>query len=266
MSRPRQTLADAPSDGDRLALIRRRIGELGEWFHNFDLAGVQTAPQHALGNYPAVKWQRFAHAIPADLSGWSVLDIGCNAGFYTQEMKRRGAERVLGIDTDARYLAQARFAAEVAGVDVEFRQMSIYQVPSLHERFDLVLFMGVFYHLRYPFLALDILHAHVVDRLLAFQSMLRGPSEVRAPEPDYEFTDSTPFDEGIYPQMYFVEQCYAGDPTNWWIPTRAAVEAMLRSTGFEITDHPEDEVFVCRRLEPAPRFRPTREELPWSKP
>src|SRR3954464_7872051 len=133
--------------------VARRVHELGEWFHNLNLRGVQTAPHHFLGDYPAVKWQRFAHAVPLDLHGWTVLDIGCNGGFYSQEMKRRGADRVLGIDSDARYLAQARFAAGVSGLAIEFRQMSVYDLAGLGERFDLVLFMGVLYHLRHPLLA-----------------------------------------------------------------------------------------------------------------
>jgi tRNA (mo5U34)-methyltransferase len=54
---------------------------------------------------------------------------------------------------------------------------------------------------------------------------------------------------GSYPKLHFVEHCYAGDPTNWWIPNRACVEAMLRSSGFEILDRPEAEIYVCRRLE-----------------
>ena len=86
--------------------IRERVRALGEWFHNLDLAGVKTAPDHFLGDYPTVKWRQFAHAIPADLSGRSVLDIGCNAGFYSFEMARRGAY-VTGIDVDQRYLRQA---------------------------------------------------------------------------------------------------------------------------------------------------------------
>src|SRR5437660_6887998 len=129
--------------------IRQRVRELGDWFHNLDLRGVQTAPNHFLGDYPNVKWRNFAHAIPTDLRGKSVLDIGCNAGFYSIEMKRRGADRVLGIDFDQKYLAQARFAAEVCGVEIEFRQMSVYEVANLGEKFDLVLFMGVLYHLRH---------------------------------------------------------------------------------------------------------------------
>ena len=80
--------------------IRERVAALGPWFHNLDLNGVKTAPDHFLGDYPAVKWGHFADAIPADLSGKSVLDIGCNAGFYSLEMKRRGAARVLAIDYD----------------------------------------------------------------------------------------------------------------------------------------------------------------------
>ena len=55
------------------------------------------------------------------------------------------------------------------------------------------------------------------------------------------------FADDSYPRMYFVEHKYAGDPTNWWIPNRACAEAMLRSAGFEIVAHPEDEVFICRR-------------------
>ena len=83
-----------------------------------------------------------------DLTGKTVLDIGCNGGFYSIEMKRRGAERVLGIDHDEQYLEQARFAGEVLELDIEFRKMSVYELPQLREKFDVVLFMGVFYHLR----------------------------------------------------------------------------------------------------------------------
>ena len=99
--------------------IRQRVAELGQWFHNLDLGGVKTAPDHFLGDYPAVKWQRFASSIPNDLTGKSVLDVGCNAGFYSLQMKRRGASRVVGIDTDDKYLDQARFAAKVSGAEIE---------------------------------------------------------------------------------------------------------------------------------------------------
>src|SRR5579875_3469202 len=151
-----------------------RIAELGPWFHNLRLRGIETAPNHFLGDYPQIKYQHFRNVIPEDLTGKTVLDIGCNAGFYSMEMKRRGASRVLGIDTDEHYLRQARFAAEVEGSDVEFRRMAVWDVGSIGERFDLVIFMGVLYHLRHPLLALDLIHEHVAKDLLLFQSMQRG--------------------------------------------------------------------------------------------
>src|SRR5438046_6227690 len=126
--------------------IRERVAALGPWFDNLDLNVGKTTPDHFLSDYPAVKWRHFADAIPADLSGKSVLDIGCNAGFYSLEMKRRGAARVLAIDYDEGYLQQARFAAEVTGLDIEFAQLSVYEVGALGESFDLVMFLGVLSH------------------------------------------------------------------------------------------------------------------------
>jgi tRNA (mo5U34)-methyltransferase len=229
--------------------IQQQVEALGPWFHNLDLNGVRTAPGHFLGDYPAVKWRRFADAIPADLSGRSVLDIGCNAGFYAMEMKRRGADRVVGLDSADDYLAQARFAAKVSGFDIEFRKMSVYDVGALGERFDIVIFMGVLYHLRHPLLALDLIHEHVADDLMLFQSMQRGSPDVLELEANYDFWNVDLFDEAAFPKMHFIERRYADDPTNWWIPNRACVEAMLRSSGFAVIDHPEAEVYLCRRVE-----------------
>lgn len=229
--------------------IQLRVRELGPWFHNLSLQGVRTAPEHFLGDYPEVKWRRFAHALPRDLTGKSVLDIGCNAGFYSIEMKRRGAAIVLGIDDNDAYLAQARFAAEVCGVDVAFRKLSVYDVALLGRTFDLVLFLGVFYHLRYPLLALDLLREHVVEDLFVFQSMQRGGNEVEALAHDYAFSEERIFDKPGFPRLHFIEGKYAADPTNWWVPNRACCEALLRSAGFTIEDNPESEVYICRRAE-----------------
>lgn len=226
--------------------IQRRVRELQPWFHNLDLRGVRTAPDHFLGDYPSIKWVNFAHAIPADLTGKAVLDVGCNAGFYSMEMKRRGAARVVGIDSEDLYLEQARFAADVNGLDIEFRKLSVYDVAQLGETFDFVIFMGVLYHLRHPLLALDLLREHVVGDLMLFQSMQRGSAGVDPVEADYLFWQQEHFDSPGYPRMAFIEHRYCGDPTNWWVPNAAAAEAMLRSAGFEIVAHPEQEVYLCR--------------------
>lgn len=229
------------------AAIEERVAQLRPWFHNLDLCGVATAPDHFLGDYPRVKFARFADAIPCDLTGKSVLDIGCNAGFYAQEMKRRGAARVVAVDSDPRYLEQARFAAQVNRAEIEFRQMDVYDVPSLGERFDLVVFMGVLYHLRHPLLALDLIAEHCVGDLMLFQSMQRGPAQAWRPDADYAFEEEAVFDRPDFPRLHFIEKNYSGDPTNWWIPNASCVEAMLRASGFEIIERPESEVYLCRR-------------------
>ena len=236
--------------------LRDRIEALGPWFHNINLKGIWTAPDHFLGDYPNQKFQGFAAHLPEDLTGKSVLDIGCNAGFYSMEMKRRGADRVLGIDSDERYLAQARLAGEALGYDnIEFRKLDVYDVGALGERFDVVIFMGVLYHLRHPLLALDLIREHVAGDLLIFQSLQRGSKDLIEVPEDHPFyvpdTLQPPayFDDPAYPKLHFVEREYAHDWTNWWIPNRACAEAMLRASGFTIETRAADEVYICRRAE-----------------
>ncbi|MGR6328145.1 TIGR04290 family methyltransferase [Sphingomonas sp. XXL09] len=234
--------------------LRAEVDRLGSWFHNIDLGhGIHTAPDHFLGDYPRFKFARFADALPADLTGKSVLDIGCNAGFYSIEMKRRGAARVLGIDSDDRYLAQARLATEALGFgDVELRKLSVYDVGALGERFDLVIFMGVLYHLRHPLLALDLIREHVAGDLMLFQTMQQGSRDIYPVPEDHPFhlpgTHEPPafFDEPGYPKMHFIEREFAHDWTNWWAPNAACSAAMLRAAGFTILGQPEAEVYLCR--------------------
>lgn len=230
--------------------IRQQAEALGEWFQNLDLKGVATAPRHYLGDYPANKWRQIGAALPARMDGLSVLDIGCNAGFHALECRRRGARRVLGIDADARYLAQARFAADVLALEVEFEHRSVYALAAMRERFDYVFFLGVMYHLRYPLYALD-LAARLTRQRMVFQTMLRGNEATAPPAADYDFWDGSPFAQPGFPKLHFIEQSYAGDPTNWWIPNRAAAEAMLRSAGLEPVAHPEAETWICAPTERA---------------
>jgi tRNA (mo5U34)-methyltransferase len=138
----------------------------------------------------------------------------------------------------------------VCEADIEFRQMSLYDVAVLRERFDIVLFMGVLYHLRHPLLALDLIHEHVARDLMIFQSMQRGAPFVANVAANYDFSETGHFEQSGYPKLHFIEHHYANDPTNWWVPNRACTEAMLRASGFEILGHPEEEVYLCRRVAP----------------
>jgi tRNA (mo5U34)-methyltransferase len=226
------------------ATLTREITELGDWFHNIDIHGVATAPNHFLGDFPNVKWKHIEKVIPEDLSGATVLDIGCNGGFYSIQMKRRGAERVLGIDVDERYLNQGRYAAKALGLDIEFERRSVYEVASISGQFDFVIFMGVLYHLRYPLFAMDNVVKKVRGKLL-FQTMLRGSEDIREWDENYHFWNKEIFKSPEFPQMYFIEHRYANDYTNWWIPNRACAESMLRSSGLEILEHPESETWLC---------------------
>jgi tRNA (mo5U34)-methyltransferase len=230
--------------------LSQELVELGPWFHNLHLPdGVQTAPDHPLGDFPAYKWEQLGPALPEDLSGWSVLDIGCNAGFYSFELARRGAH-VCGIDRDPHYLRQAHWAAEKLGLDdqIEFRQMQIYELARSPRSYDLVLFLGVFYHLRYPLLALDLI-AERTERMLAFQS-LTFDDEAPGEQPDDLALDerSVLGDKG-WPKMAFIRHHIEGDPTNWWVPNRSCIEVMLRDCGFDPVARPGPETFVCQRID-----------------
>jgi len=230
------------------------IKALAPWFHNLHLPdGRQTAPDHPLGDFPAFKWAELGAALPEDLSGARVLDIGCNAGFYSLALAGRGAS-VLGVDVDPHYLRQAAWARERCGISesqLELRQMQIYELAALDEQFDLVLFLGVLYHLRYPLLALDIVAGRVRDRLVLQTLTMPGEEVVEAP-PDLGIDERQRLREPGWPAMAFIEHRLAGDPTNWWAPNRAAVEAMLRSAGFRLESRPGHEMFLARRLHAAP--------------
>jgi tRNA (mo5U34)-methyltransferase len=233
--------------------LSSEIERLGPWFHNLTLpGGMETAPNHHFGDFPRFKWEQIAPHVPGDLSGKRVLDIGCNAGFYTFELAKRGAV-VTGLDIDDHYLRQARWAADRLGLAdrVRFRRGSVYEVAALEETFDIVVFMGVFYHLRYPLLALDGLAA-LRPELMIFQSLTYGDPEAAVPTDGARFQDRHRLDEPGWPKMAFIETEFSGDPTNWWVPNRAAVLALLRTAGFRVEAEPGDEIFLCRH-DPANR-------------
>jgi tRNA (mo5U34)-methyltransferase len=226
------------------------IEALAPWFHNLHLPdGTQTAPGHPLGDFPSVLWERICEHVPEDLAGWRVLDVGCNAGFYSFELARRGAE-VTAIDLDEHYLRQARWAARAYGLEnrVEFRRMQVYDLARVDETWDLVWFMGVFYHLRYPLLALDVLSRRST-KLMMFQCMEFPGEEPLETPGDVPLDQRSRLLEPGWPRMAFLEKCVAGDPTNWWAPDRACSEAVLRASGFRVVGRPCPEVYLCEKAE-----------------
>lgn len=229
-----------------MSSLERRISELAPWFHNLHLPdGTQTCPDHPLGDFPRFKWEKLAPHLPEDLSRTTVLDIGCNAGFYSLELARRGAE-VTAFDVDEHYLAQARWAAEVCGLSdrIEFERRQVYTLAHTSRRWDIVLFLGVLYHLRYPMLGLDIA-SRCVGRSLILQCLTVPGDEVEQVPFDLELQDREPLARPGWPKLSFIEHRVAGDCTNWWAPNRACIEAMLRSSGMRVVARPEDEFYIA---------------------
>ena len=240
------------------ALINPRRNEeaaaLGPWFHNLHLPdGSQTAPEHFLGDFPSFKWSSVSRAVPQDMRGWTALDIGCNAGFYSFEMARRGA-RVVGLDVDARYLRQANWAAQRLGLSdsVEFRQGQVHDLITWDSQFDFVWFTGVFYHLRYPALALDLVR-RATRKLLMFQSLTMPGGEPAVPPPaDMRLDDRDLMLADAWPKLAFIENSLETDATNWWAPNAACVEALLRTAGFRVLSRPEHEFWMCEPVATPP--------------
>jgi tRNA (mo5U34)-methyltransferase len=228
---------------------------LGPWFHNLHLPdGSQTAPGHPLGDFPRMKWMQVASHVATDLSGQTALDIGCNAGYYSFELARRGA-RVTAVDIDRRYLSQARWAATRYGLQdrIEFRQMSVYSLAREAREYDVVWFFGVLYHLRHPLLALDILRNVTRGQLFLQTLTCPGKSIVR-PRVNVTLDEREVMNRRGWPRMAFIEEALENDPTNWWAPNAACVEAMLRVAGFRVIARPADEMYVAVPTGGRPNF------------
>jgi tRNA (mo5U34)-methyltransferase len=247
MAIPAVSSSSYNATGGPLRTHEQEIAELGPWFHNLHLPdGTQTAPDHPLGDFPASQWKQIAPHLTRDMSGWSVLDIGCNAGYYSFELARRGAQ-VLAIDVDPHCLAQARWAAKQFGFSeerVRFQEMQIYDLVREAGTYDLVWFMGALYQLRHPLLALDIVRRKCAH-LMVLQTLTMPGGDQGKTIVDIDLDERAHLLDASWPKMAFVENRLRGDPTNWWLPNHACVEAMLRDSGFDVLARVEQESWLC---------------------
>jgi tRNA (mo5U34)-methyltransferase len=229
-------------------MLRRRIAGLGFWYHNLELApGVWTNP--AMGDYPRLRWNLIEPYLPADLTGKTVLDLSCNSGFFSVEMKRRGARRVVGVERYGPAVEQARLVREATGVDFEIVHDDVMSFCWTNtETFDYVLFMGLFYHLRAPLFVLDRV-ALLVKEKLFFQTVVRGDDPAAPPlqiPPDIDVNDHDLFRHPSFPRAVFIEgTSNGGDTSNWWFVNSNCLHAMLRSAGFTRYTQVSGDTFVC---------------------
>jgi tRNA (mo5U34)-methyltransferase len=241
--RPRPSLlqpARRMSRTERQA-VAAKIKALQPWFHNMNLGrGLWTHPDDsgAGPDYPAWRWHVIKTLLP-DVKQKACLDIGCSSGFFSLKLKELGAGYVLGVDQGEQVLAieQARFAAQCLGWNAEFQPMSVYDAHALNRQFDLVLFMGVFYHLRHPLLALEAIRKVCRDTLIiqtittAHETSL-DRTVIPVPMRDAGLRSSD-LNRPDFPLMRFVEGGLDGDQSCWFIPSLEAVLALLRSSGFQ---------------------------------
>ncbi len=192
----------------------------GGWWHSFELPdGSLIEGVSALASQ---KMRIAQFPIPADLSGKRVLDIGAWDGWFSFEMERRGAE-VLAIDR----FENPRFREihKLLGSRVEYRQLEVYDVnPGALGYFDIVLFMGVLYHLRHPLLALERV-CSVTREMAAVESFILAPEHGISPAQD-----------SVNLMQFFEDDDFGGQIDNWFAPTASCMRALCRSSGFARVD------------------------------
>jgi len=261
--------------------VQRCVDELGWWYHHFELpSGVWTGDGVPPAYDPIERWQLFESHLPDDLEGKSVLDVGGNSGYFSLRMKQRGAGRTLMVEPVVEFVEQANFVFDQFDVEVEVVCDDVHAYClTTDERFDYVLFLGLFYHLKYPVLVLDRL-AEMTKELMVFNSHIEGPAPEapvaeEAPPPSalgrlrravsgspqvdasstVEESDRDDLKSPTFPRMSFLESAYRGDLSNWWVPNYEALEPLVRSAGLRVLDRPHPEMVVA---EPARYFGTAR--------
>jgi tRNA (mo5U34)-methyltransferase len=217
------------------ATIRRLIEEHGRWWHEIELApGIITPGDDSNRmKLPILD----ALGFPADMRGTRALDIGCSDGYFTFEMERRGAE-VVAIDFVPETYTGFSTARAILGSDATYRMDNVYNLtPETYGQFDVVLFMGVLYHLRKPLAALDSIRSVLKSGGLLFVGTMMIDEYVQLPD------GSVTTLEALNPLLKDVPlwQAYPGDSlngdfTNCFAPNRRALEAALSEAQFRVDE------------------------------
>jgi tRNA (mo5U34)-methyltransferase len=251
---------EPPHPPDRESLIAL-VNSFPYWYQRIYLGqGVYTLPTLQLHNYV---WRAVETMLPEGFQGASVLDVGTNAGYFCIQAKLKGAGRVVGVDFDDRYLKQAEACRAIWKLDIDYRQADIdqLQLHTLGQRFDVVLFTGILYHLKNPLGVLEQV-AGLCNDAIVVETEVISPAHrniVHVRQGPFGRTVVTPCTSGF---MKFIEKDELnGDSSNWWVPDEACVLGMLRTAGFKYFSQPrylgETRMLVVATQQPQSIFRIT---------
>ena len=171
--------------------------------------------------------------LPADCSGMRALDIGARDGFFSFELERRGAD-VLAVDYMPAERTGFPIAAQLLGSRVVFRQANLYNLtPAEIGTFDLVLFLGLLYHLPDPIRAMRIVRSlckwrMYLETLVIDEGMLMPDGSLLKVARIDARLDAIPL------MQFFPGAAFNEDPTNYWGPNVRCVETMLAETEFRV--------------------------------
>ena len=203
--------------------IVKRIKELSPWFQRIHLVGDIYTPGCLGTEY---RWDFIKNFLPKKLKEMRVLDIGCNAGYFSIKMKELGVQYIKAIDFE-HYIAQAKFVAKIKKINnINFTVQSVYKLDT-SKKFDLTLCSGLFYHLKYPFLALKKISDVTTNMVILETETLASDEDTN--------------------KMKFIEHTYRNDGTTWWVPGEECIKSMLRNVGFKFvksyTYEDNDQIF-----------------------
>lgn len=209
------------------------------WYQRIYLGqGIYTMDNNGAPAYHEHVWRRLEPTLPTNLNNASVLDVGCNAGYFAIQSKLRGAGRVVGIEFIEEFVRQAELCRQVWNLEIEYRQLGADQVSSLNEQFDLVIFTGILYHLKNPLQALEDAGKICRDAIMVETEVISEDprNTVYVRHGPYGKAGVTARHNGF---MKFIEKDELnGDGSNWWVPDTECVRAMLRTAGFKYFSDP----------------------------
>jgi tRNA (mo5U34)-methyltransferase len=213
--------------------IRRRIAAHGRWFHEMELApGVFTPGEDSNRRKLPILDEL---GLPRDARGLRVLDVGCSDGYFAFEMERRGAS-VVAVDFVPEGATGFAVAREILGSRVEYRCDNVYALdPARYGEFDVVLLLGVLYHLRKPLAALDAVRGVTKRGGRLFLATLLIDEFVLLPDGGTtRLADLHPALASIPLWQAYPRDSLNGDFTNCFAPNRRALEVALAEARFAV--------------------------------